>query len=467
MPSPPSPHLSRWGVRGVVAVLCLASLSLHLTSLFRPQLLYDDFDIIRASWTWSETVSNLWQPMNEHSWPLTRLTTSAVVEASGHRQSWLPLLAAIPPRLALLGALLLTFRFATRHTGSQVAGVAGMVAFGITAAYQEALYWYAAHPPLWCVCCALLALTSADRWLASGRWWRLAEVGLWAFVAPCWFAGGVIVGPLVGLYLALSRRRWATLVPFAGAVLFLFFSWAFAGDKINRPHHFEGKSVLQSLDPVTGAGMSARAVVDQIAVAAVGVYRVALPIPVVAVVLPLLVAIAVWWWRRAVDRRLVLAGAGFILGSDLLIYSARGEWSYAEQLKDWSRYNVFPWFGLMLMVVGGARWPAGTLTRRQAAVGLGVAAVLFCVQLPRGMRGSAWIDPAQPAMLRRLETLDRACREHRISATAARQALSPLTTEYWLVQGTDDSRNCLELLWGSPAPEPHSVEEVRRLLEKW
>jgi hypothetical protein len=464
MTSLPSKPLSRWGVRGVVAVLCLGSLSLHLTSLVRAQLLYDDFDILQASWTWLETVSNLWQPMNEHSWPLTRLTTSAVVEASGHRQTLLPLLAAIPPRLALLGALLLTFRFATRHTGSQVAGVAGMIVFGLTAAYQEALYWYAAHPPLWCVCCALLALTAADRWHESGRWWRLAEVGLWAFVAPCWFAGGVIVGPLVGLYLVLSRRWWQGLIPFGGALLFLFLSWMLAGDKINRPHHFEGKSMLQSLDPVTGAGMTARAVVDQIAVASVGWYRVAMPIPVVAVVLPLMVAVAVWWWWRAADRRLVLVGAGFILGSDLLIYSARGEWSYAEQLKDWSRYNVFPWFGQMLMIVGGVRWPTGALTRRQTAIALGVAVVLFAVQLPRGMHGSAGVDPEQSAVLRRVEEIDRRCREHRISATAARQALPPVTTEDWLVQGQDDPRNCLELLWGSPTPEPRSADEVRRLL---
>ena len=464
MPPTTSPPLSHWGVRGVVAVLCVASLSLHLTSLFRPQLLYDDFDILQASWTWSETVSNLWQPMNEHNWPLTRLTTSAVVEASGHRQSLLPLLAAIPPRLALVGALLLTFRFASRHTGSQLAGIAGMIAFGITAAYQEALYWYAAHPPLWCVCCALLALNAADRWLESGRWRRLAEVGLWAFVASCWFAGGVIVGPLVGLYLALSGRRWAGLVPAAGAVLFLFLSWMLAGEKINRPHHFDGKSMLQSLDPFTGAGMTARALVDQIAVAAVGWYGVAMPIPVVAVLLPLMVAVAVWWWRRAADRRLVVVGAGFILGSDLLIYSARGEWSYAGQLKDWSRYNVFPWFGLMLMVVGGVRWPSGPLTRRHAGLAIAVAALLFAVHLPRGMQGSAGIDPEQPAILRRLEEIDRRCREHRISAAAARLALPPLATEYWLVQGKDDPRNCLELLWGSPAPEPHSPDGVRRLL---
>lgn len=463
MPSP-SPPLSRWGVRGAAAVLCLGALSLHLTSLFRPQLLYDDFDILQASWTWADTTSNLWEPMNEHSWPLTRLTTSAVVEASGHRQTLLPLMAAIPPRLALIGALLLTFRFATKHTGSQLAGIVGMIAFGLTAAYQEAIYWYAAHPPLWCVCCALLALTAADRWLESGRWWRLAEVGLWAFVAPCWFAGGVIVGPLVGVYLVLSHRWLAGAVPFAGALLFLFLSWAFAGDKINNPHHFEGKSMLQSLDPITGAGMTARAVVDQIAVAAVGVFRVAMPIPVVAVMLPLLIVVAVWWWWRAPDRRLVLVGAGFIVGSDLLIYSARGEWSYAEQLRDWSRYNVFPWFGLMLMLVGGVRWPAGPLTRRQAGIALGVTAVFFAVQLPRGMFGSAGIDPDQPAMLRQLEEIDRRCREHRISAAAARQALPPLFTEYWLVQGKDEPRNCLELLWGSPDPVPRGVEEVRRLL---
>jgi len=449
--------LSRLRVRGVLAALCAAALSLHLTSLFHPQLLYDDFEILLASWTWADTRANLWQPMNEHSWPLTRLTTAAVVEASGHRQTWLPVLAAIPGRLALVFALLLTFRFVSRRTGSQVAGVAGVIVFGVTAAYQEAMYWYAAHPPLWCVCCALLGLMAADRWAARGRWWRLAGTAVWAFVAPAWFAGGALVGPLLGVYLGLGARRWAAVVPPLGTAAYLAISWAAAGERINRPDHFKGKTTLQSLDPLTGAGMTARAVVDQLAVASVGVYRFAAPVPVVAVAFPVLLAVGVWWWRWAADRRLVVVGAGFILASDWLIYSARGEWSYAEELRDWSRYNVFPWFGLMLMIVGGLRWRAGPLTGRQALIALGVAAVLFLVQLPRGTGGTAWVDPGQPAVLRRLEEVDRACREHRISAAAAVRALPPLPTEYW-------ERNALELIWGSAVPEPRPADEVRRRL---
>ena len=450
---PPAP--SRWRAPLVLSALCAAALSLHLTSLFHPQLLYDDFEILLASWTWADTRANLWEPMNEHSWPLTRLTTSALVAATGHRQTWLPLAAALPARLALVAALLLTFRFVARHTGSQAAGMAGVIAFGMTAAYQEALYWYAAHPPLWCVCCALLGMRAADRWAGRGGWRRLAETAAWAFVAPGWFAGGVLVGPLLGLYLGLGARRWAAAVPACGTAAYLLLSWAMAGDRINHPDHFQGKSMIGSLDPVTGAGMTARAVVDQLAVAAAGIHRVATPIPLVAVAFPLLVLLAVGWWRKAADRRLVVIGAAFILGSDWLIYSARGAWSYSEQLRDWSRYNVFPWFGLMLMVVGGPRWPVGSLTRRQAAIALSVAAVLFLVQLPRGLRGSAWVDPEQPKMLRRLEEVDRLCREHRISAVAARRALPPLTTEYW------EERDCLELLWGSAAPVPRSPDEVK------
>jgi hypothetical protein len=451
------PPAARWRVPAVLLALCAAALSLHLTSLFHPRLLYDDFDILLASWTWADTRANLWEPMNEHSWPLTRLTTAAVVEATGHRQSWLPLAAAIPGRVALVAGLLLTFRFVARHTRSEAAGVAGVIVFGVTAAYQEALYWYAAHPPLWCVCCALLGLSAADRWAERGRWWRLALTAVWAFVAPAWFAGGALVGPLVGVYLGLGRRRRAAVVPPLGTAAFLVLSWAAAGERINRPDHFQGETTLRSIDPVTGAGVTARAVVDQLAVASVGVYRFAAPVPVVVVAFPLLVAAGVWWWRRAADRRLVVVGAAFILGSDLLIYSARVGWPYVEQLRDWSRYNVFPWFGLMLMAVGGPRWRAGELSGRQAVVALAAAAVLFAVQLPRGMGGSAWVDPEQPTVLRRLEDVDRACREHRIAAAAARRALPPLATEYW-------ERNCLEMLWGSANPLPHEAADVRRLV---
>ena len=71
--------------------------------------------------------------------------------------------------------------------------------------------------------------------------------------------------------------------------------------------------------------------------------------------------------------------------------------------------------------------------------GLLSAAVLFLVQLHRGLHGGPVGDPGQPAVLRHLEEVDRVCREHRLSAAAARLARPPLATDYW-------DRTALELL---------------------
>src|SRR5205085_321171 len=48
---------------------------------------------------------------------------------------------------------------------------------------------------------ALLALLAAQRWRQTGSGLALAMSAVWSLLAPCWFASGILAGPLCALYL--------------------------------------------------------------------------------------------------------------------------------------------------------------------------------------------------------------------------------------------------------------------------
>ena len=88
----------------------------------------------------------------------------------------------------------------------------------------------------------------------------------------------------------------------------------------------------------------------------------------------------------------------------------------------------------------------------------GLLGLLLVVQLPRGWQGGPAADPAQLAVLRRVEAADRRCHEHHIAAADAVAALDPLP----IPGGAGE--NAWRLLAGSPDPTPHQPAEVRGLL---
>jgi hypothetical protein len=241
--------------------------------------------------------------------------------------------------------------------------------------------------------------------------------------------------------------------------------------QIMHLEHYDGKTALESFQPLTGLLYSARSVVDNLLPGILGVGGFSFPLAVVPVLLLAVIVWAVWWWRRAPNRRLLLVGLAAIAASYLLVYSARADWDY-RVLRDWSRYQLFPQFGWTLFLCGGLpRWngrafildPSGRLSRRQTWFVAGLAAVLFVTQLPRSilvpMHGFS--EPGQTAELRRIEAVDALCRAHHIDRDTARQALD------WLeVPGCQGRRNGWDLLHGSDAPEPVRVEEARRLLKE-
>jgi hypothetical protein len=133
---------------------------------------------------------------------------------------------------------------------------------------------------------------------------------------------------------------------------------------------------------------------------------------------------------------------------------------------------------------------AAALTRRQAGAVLGLVALLFALQLPRvvltgaavdrasdlaGLAGelprvlwTGWGDecPEQQAALRRIEAVDARCRQYRIAAATAREAMNPGGERPLDIPGCDGREDGWEFLRGSDDPDPTITPgQARRLLE--
>jgi hypothetical protein len=237
--------------------------------------------------------------------------------------------------------------------------------------------------------------------------------------------------------------------------------------QIMYAEHYGGKSALDSFYLGKAVENSLRSVVDNLVLGTIGLLPLFLHIPLPsAVTFTLLVPVligAVYWWRLAAHRRLLLVGLGLIFCNYLLIYGARQEWGY-ERFRHWGRYQLFPHFGLVLFIVGGLpRWhgrlvgntggPPGWLRRAW------VPALLGLVLAHAWYNGIMEYTPRQRQQLEQIDAVDRRCRELRISREQAIEALPPFA-----VVLSDAGDNGWRFLRGSPDPLPRTKEEVRRLL---
>jgi hypothetical protein len=448
---------------------------LYTRSLLFPVLIQDDFQILAASWTWPGTRENLWSPQNEHVMPLGRLLTFALVRLAG-RPTALPAVVTILGPAALLAGVGLVQVLVRRETGRSSWGWLAAGLFGLSAVYQQAVFWFAAAFSVLAFDTILLALLASQTWRQTGRAIYLDAAILACALAPGWFASGILAGPLCCLYLLASRsppqgtagKVWIppsfSLAPLAGTALFLALSLPRAGDAIMHLGHYEGKTALEAFNPWTGLVYSARSLIDNLLLGVVGITHVGLPWPLQLVLLPVLAGVAFWWWRRGQQQALQVLGAGLIFSSYLLTYSARATWEYEGSMTRiaWSRYHLLPHLGLVLFVVGGlpARWFPPHPDRawvRKASLLLGV---FFLLQLPRAIFGYFVTDPQQTALLRQIEVMDERCRRHHVSAEQARRVLPPLDLGRW-----GSWVNGWEFLTGSISPREWTEDEVRGLLQ--
>lgn len=466
---------SSWSPRWPALAACGAVLVLYSCTLLLPRFRHDDYHFLIKSRTWEETCSNLWLPINEHAAPLCRLLTWLLIASVP--PSWLPLGTALLGPLAVVLGMALLYLFVSRELGHPYYGLLAMILFGVTSTYHEAVTWYAAAFHIPALDTLLLALLAGQDWLQSRRLSSLALCAVISALAPGWFGGGILVGPWCGLYLALAPGRSAFLrmvgflVPLLGSVAFLVVSMPRTADRIIYAEHFRmhGKTLFEAFNPTTGAVTTARTLVDNQIPGMIGIFGIVLPIPLVVVGLVLFMVIGAWWFYRGPSRQLMVLGLAIVVGFDLLVYSARAQWSYANQMHAWTRYHLFPHLGLVLFICGGlpslaGRWftldLSGRLSDRQMLGLVSLIAVLTICHWPNVVVHHDY-DPQQQAVLQRVERMDARCQAHGISAATAREALGFLKMPMCY-----EKENAWEFLHGSPTPRNLSVEEARRLLSE-
>jgi hypothetical protein len=393
--------------------MCAASVFVFLMPLRRPALRWDDFEIITQSYSWEITKRNLWRPANEHTMPLGRVSTWLLIVAAG-RPTNLPLVATLHGPVAVLLGMILVYLFVRRELGEPVYGLIAMGLFGITAHYDEAVLWFAASFTILALDTVLLALLAAQRWRQTGSGWALAWSAVWCALAPCWFASGVLAGPLCALYLLPLFGRsprasedvtlpfgsgpsngdaitahphldvparaaveplagasgWAgvrtvlsssllgkyllALVPVLGTALFLWISLQRNWEHINHLEHYEMQnlSAVEAFDLGEGIKFTLRALVDNLLLGFFGANGINCPHLVIFGVLSILIPLVLAWWYWSPSPRLVALGLALILVSYVLIYSARSAWGY-ELVSRWTRYHLFPHLGLVLVLCAG------------------------------------------------------------------------------------------------------------------
>jgi hypothetical protein len=462
----------------------LAALMLYIHPLLFPVLSQDDFQILAQSWTWQKTVEGLWIPNNEHAMPLGRLLTFAVVQLAG-RPTALPFAGVLTGVAGLLIGIALTYVFVRGELGHPLYGLTALVLFGVSSVYQQAVYWFAASFSVYALDVLLLALLAAQHYRQTRRGQWLIASGLCCVMAPCWFASGVLAGPLCCLYLLpredsgqtrlkQPRHTLIALTPLLGTVAFLAIALPLTAGIIQHLEHYRSQNLtaLKAFQPLTGALYTVRSVVDNLALGAIGITWVTVGPIVAPLVFIALVAAGVWWARRSPHRRLALLGAGLIFGTYLLIYSGRAFLGGYDEVgmftPSWSRYHLQPQLGLALLLCGGLpAWegrcfrldPSGRLTLRQTRALALLLGLCFLIQAPRGLLCYYPANPQQAATLRLIERTSDFCQAHHISAEAARRELSELK-----MPESNTIINGWDFLRGSDDPKDWSPDEVREML---
>jgi hypothetical protein len=196
---------------------CGTFLLLHGRSLVGPVIFYDDFPILAQSRTWQRTCEGLWAPQNEHAMPLGRLFCFGL-EALAGQLPCVPFFTCLVGPLALLLGVGFLYVFVRRELGHPFYALLAVVLFAVTSVYHQAIWWFAASFVVLSLDTILLGLLAVQRWRQTGHSLYLGLAILACFLAPAWFALGILGGPLCCLYLANRQRELPGASPTPGSL---------------------------------------------------------------------------------------------------------------------------------------------------------------------------------------------------------------------------------------------------------
>lgn len=493
----PSSELPSWSRRQILvpaAFIVLATLLLHAPRFFASRLIFDDVGMLSDSWPWDVTWRNLWQPANEHAMPLGRITTALLVDLAG-RQTNLPFVTSLHGPIALLICLWLVFLFVRREMGHPFYGLIAMGIFGVTSAYVRCVSWYAASFALLSLIFNLLALLAAQKFRNTGNWLALGLCVIFCALAPAWFAIGVLAGPLCVGYLlinwigpfrdenvvhlqsysppTLRPNFWLALLPMIGTVVFLAISIPRTYETIMTLAHYRGSKATDVFDLNLGIFRSYRSLVDHKLFGTFGTWGFAIPLAIFPLLFLLVIAIGLYWWKRAPKRSMLILGLGFIFSSDFLIQSARAAWDYDTQVVKWTRYQLYPHLGLTFFLISILpRWENRllnnnpTIFQSHSTSWLILLTLMVLIQLPKALplQDEYALEHDQPSKLALIETVDQRAKQHHISRETAIKALSGEDITKPAFRFLTSLDNAWLLLRGSENPKPISREKAREIL---
>ncbi len=313
-------------------------------------------------------------------WPLRWL--------QAHNEHWVPLRCALfELELAAFGRnhtffLLVTWavhvanvfllaRVLAHTTRDARAGALAALAFGISTAHRDVLWWVDCTGIACVLAASLLALLALERLRATEAVGWVVALGALAFAAPCLHGFGIALAPAlaVGGALIVPRRRRlaATLVPLAALAAYLLLRHATVGPL--------GGGLPRSAED------AARAAGFLVASVGFGALREPLLVPApvefgsgatLAFVYVVLAAAAVLASDSDQRRRLAVGHAFWIA---LLVSSGLVRWSFPFGVTVFSRYQYLPalaWtLTLALLVAAGLRRrPSASLAASAVALAL-------------------------------------------------------------------------------------------------
>lgn len=354
-----------------------------------PQPMPDDDQLFRQSVDWATTRRHLLVPMVDHVMILPRLITFVALQLSGD-MSRDAAGAAVSAALFLpaLGMLFLVARNEWRSDGAALLAVA---IFALSPAYREVIFWYTATTqwlvPLNMLLAGILLVQRGGFTMSVGR---MVAVTIIAATVPLCFSFGMIVGPLLSVWLA-TRSRAGTGVRSMGCILAPTVG-AVAGTAVLMAN-LAGQGRSFAPEFVLGVVTSARLAMDVLLLRNLGIgWR--LPKHAFCVAWPLIAVLLAVLVRRAPEpRRLIPILATVVLGYAAVVPFRA--WVQYHDLVDWTRYQLFPHLGFALLMtdafVGTSRRlatpPDAWWRTAQAALVAGVSLTLTWLHSGLSMSG--------------------------------------------------------------------------------